>query len=220
MRLFALTGKQWGIAALGLVLLFTGASALDLLHSKVRPISAARDHIAGNVDAEVSLIEYSDFECPFCKRFHGTAKQVVETYGGRVNWVFRHFPLNFHNPAAQREAEASECAAEIGGNDAFWRYADRIYARTPLGGRGVPEGQLAEMATSIGLDQVKFAECLRSGRQTARVHEDHLEGMTIGIRGTPGNVLRNNRTGATVQWHGALPLEDVKTAIDKLLVQK
>ena len=153
MRLFALTGRQWGIAVFGLVLVFAGASALDLSNSKVRPISAARDHIAGNVDAEVSLIEYSDFECPFCKRFHGTAKQLVEAYGGRVNWVFRHFPLNFHNPAAQREAEASECAAEIGGNGAFWFYADRIYARTPLGGRGVPEGQLAEIL-GVPVDEI------------------------------------------------------------------
>lgn len=208
------------VAAFGLALLFAGASALYVGNTKARPASTERDHIFGNPGAEISLIEYSDFECPFCKRFHGTAKQVVEAYGGRVNWVFRHYPLNFHNPAAQREAEASECAAEIGGNDAFWRYADLIYARTPLGGRGVPEGQLAEMAASIGLGQVAFAECLRSGRQTARVHEDYLEGLAIGIRATPGNVLRNNRTGATVQWHGALPLENVKTAIDQLLTQK
>lgn len=186
----------------------------------VRPVSKGRDHIFGNPNAEVSLIEYSDFECPFCKRFHETAKQVVQAYGGKVNWVYRHFPLDFHNPAAQREAEAAECAAELGGNKAFWRYTDLIYARTPSNGRGVPEEQLPEMAASIGIDKAKFAECLRSGRKATRVNDDYIEGQAIGIRGTPGNVLRNNRTGATVLRQGALPLEQIKSAIDSLLKQK
>ena len=213
---FALTGKQWGVGVVGLACLFAVASALYLGNTKVRPAATERDHIFGNPGAEISLIEYSDFECPFCKRFHATAKLVVQAYDGRVNWVYRHFPLNFHNPAAQREAEASECAAELGGNKAFWDYADLIYARTPLGGRGIPEPQLSELATSIGIDPAKFAECVGSGRKTARVHEDYLEGMAIGIRGTPGNVLRNNRTGAVVLLQGAIPFEQIKAAIDQL----
>ena len=83
----------------------------------VRPVSRERDHIYGNPDAVISLIEYSDFECPFCKRFHTTPKEIVDAYGGRVNWVYRHFPLAMHNPGAQKQAEASECANELGGND-------------------------------------------------------------------------------------------------------
>ena len=73
----------------------------------VRKVSKTRDHIFGNPDAEITLIEYSDFECPFCKRFHPTAKKIVEVYEGKVNWVYRHFPLGFHNPLAQKEAEAT-----------------------------------------------------------------------------------------------------------------
>lgn len=186
----------------------------------VRPVSKNRDHVYGNPSAEVSLIEYSDFECPFCKRFHETAKQVVQAYGGKVNWVYRHFPLGFHNPAAQREAEASECAAELGGNKAFWHYADLIYARTPSNGVGVPEDKLAEMAASIGLNRAKFTECLRSGRKTNRVNDDYIEGQAIGIRGTPGNVLRNNRTGAAVLRIGAVPFGQIKAEIDQLLRQQ
>lgn len=184
---------------------------------KVRPVSKARDHIRGNPDAPVSLIEYSDFECPFCKRFHPTAKQIVDSYGGKVNWVYRHFPLDFHNPAAQREAEASECAAELGGNDAFWRYTDLVYERTASNGKGVPEGELPAMAASIGLDRAKFDACLKSGRKTARVKEDLEEGISIGISGTPGNILRNNRTGVVTTLHGAQPIERFKAAIDGLL---
>lgn len=185
--------------------------------AKVRPVSKTRDHIRGNPDAPVSLIEYSDFECPFCKRFHPTAKQIVEVYGGKVNWVYRHFPLDFHNPAAQREAEASECAAELGGNEAFWRYTDLVYERTASNGKGVPEGELPAMAASIGLDRGKFDACLKSGRKTARVKEDLEEGIAIGISGTPGNVLRNNRTGAVTPLHGAQPIERFRQALDGLL---
>ena len=93
---------------------------------KVRPVTSSRDHIYGNPAAIVSLIEYSEFECPFCKRFHPTPSKVVEKYQGKVNWVFRHFPLDIHNPAAQKEAEAAECAGELGGDEAFYKYADLL----------------------------------------------------------------------------------------------
>jgi len=188
-----------------------------VLAAKVRPVSKTRDHIRGNLEAPVSLIEYTDFECPYCKRFHDTAKEIVRKYDGKVNWVFRHFPLDFHNPAAQREAEAAECAAELGGNEAFWRYTDLIYARTLSNGKGFPEAAFWEMATSIGLDKSKFVECLGSGRKSARVKEDLAEGIAIGISGTPGNILRNNRTGAVVPRYGAQPIQQFTSAIDPLL---
>jgi protein-disulfide isomerase len=184
---------------------------------KVRPVAMPRDHVRGNPDAPVSLIEYSDFECPFCKGFHETAKQVVEAYGGKVNWVYRHFPLDFHNPAAQREAEAAECVAELKGNDAFWRYADLLFARTRSNGGGVPEADLPTLASSVGVDRARFGECLRGNRKAARVKEDLDEGMAIGITGTPGNILRNNRTGKVIARSGALPLALLRPEIDELL---
>jgi protein-disulfide isomerase len=85
----------------------------------VRHVSATRDHILGNPNAPISLIEYSDYECPFCKRFHETAQEIMKAYDGKINWVYRHFPLPFHNPGAEKEAEASECVNELGRNDAF-----------------------------------------------------------------------------------------------------
>ncbi len=183
----------------------------------VRRVSAARDHVLGNPDATVTLIEYSDFECPFCKRFHVTAKKLLEAYDGRVNWVYRHFPLNFHNPGAQKQAEASECAAEFGGNDAFWRYTDTIYERTTSNGRGFPIDALVPLAEEQGLDAAAFRECLDSERYAARVREDLTEGSSIGITGTPGNVLLNNRTGEVRLISGAVPLATLRTAVDQLL---
>ena len=187
---------------------------------KVRPADPASDHIYGNPDATVSLIEYSDFECPFCKRFHPTSKALVDGSDGKVNLVYRHFPLGFHNPVAEHEAEASECAAELGGNDAFWKYSDELYARTASNGKGIPGGQLGALAANIGLDAAAFDACLKSGRHADVVKKDYEEGVSLGVSGTPGNILRNNKTGKVLVRTGALPQARMQAAIDELLQAK
>ena len=194
------------------------ARAPDLRAEKnVRPVSKERDHIYGNPDAEISLIEYSDFECPFCKRFHSTPKQIVKAYQGKVNWVYRHFPLGFHNPLAQKEAEASECVAEFGGNDAFWKYSDLLYQRTKSNGNGFPMNGLAPLAGEIGLDVEEIQLCIDSGRYEDRIQEDFTNGGESGVSGTPGNILLNNKTGKARIKSGALPFKALKIEIDQLL---
>src|SRR3546814_15691189 len=91
----------------------------------------------GSPDASVKVIEFSDFECPFCKGFHRTMGQVMEAYGqdGKVAWVYRHFPIDSIHSKARKEAQASECAAELGGNDAFWAYAETPFDVTPSNDR-------------------------------------------------------------------------------------
>jgi protein-disulfide isomerase len=184
---------------------------------KVRRVSAPRDHVYGNPNARVSLIEYSDFECPFCKRFHATAKEIVDAYGGKVNWVYRHFPLAMHNPGAQKEAEASECVAQLGGNDAFWKFADAIYARTKSNGNGFPLDQLVPLGKEIGLDEKQLKECIDAAKYASRVQEDLNEGIQIGITGTPANFLLRNDTGEVILKVGAQPSDAIKPDIDKLL---
>jgi protein-disulfide isomerase len=186
----------------------------------VRRVSALRDHILGNPNAPVSLIEYSDYECPFCKSFHPTAKDIVKAYEGKVNWVYRHFPLSFHNPGAQKQAEAAECVHELGGNEAFWKYSDAIYERTKSNGNGFPLTQLAPLAKELGLDEKRFAQCFESGKYERRVKEDFNEGGQIGITGTPTNILLNNQTGEVVLKTGAQPLDAFKPDITKMLDQK
>lgn len=183
----------------------------------VRPVSADRDHIYGNPDAVVSLIEYSDFECPYCKRFHPTAKELVDQSGGDVNLVYRHFPLSFHNPGAQRQAEASECVAELGGNDAFWAFTDAIYERTKSGGKGFPLDQLVPLGVELGLAEDAYRECLESRRYEERVKADLTEGSRIGISGTPGNILLNNETGEAMMRAGAQPLGALQEAARTLM---
>jgi len=184
---------------------------------QVRRPSLDRDHIRGNALAKITLIEYSDFECPYCKRFHDTPKKLLENQGDNLNWVYRHFPLAFHNPGAQKQAEAVECAAELGGADAFWRFTDEIYARTKTGGNGFPLDQLAPLAAELGLDRPRFEECLESGRHAGRVKEDVEEGIAAGITGTPGNILINNDTGEVRVLSGARPEAAFQAAIEELL---
>ncbi|HZP94637.1 MAG TPA: thioredoxin domain-containing protein [Burkholderiales bacterium] len=183
-----------------------------------RPVTAGRDHVRGNPSAEVSLIEYTDFECPFCKRFHSTAKGLLERFGGRVNWVLRHYPLPFHEPAARDEAVAAECAARLGGNDAFWKYSDGLFQRTRSNGRGLPEDNaLSKLAASLGLNADAFGRCLRDDKIAKRIDEDVADGSAIGIQGTPTSVIRNNRTGATEVKVGALLQEEIAGAIQPML---
>lgn len=184
---------------------------------KIRPVSKTRDHIYGNPNAPVSLIEYSDFECPFCKRFHSTAHEIIEAFQGKVNWVYRHFPLSMHNPGAQKQAEASECVGQLGGNEAFWKFTNAIYERTLSNGNGFPLTQLAPLGKEIGVDEKQLLACMSSGKYSARVQEDLDEGMEIGVTGTPANILLNNLTGEVVLKAGAQPLEAFKPDIDRLL---
>lgn len=181
----------------------------------VRPVSD-KDYVYGSRAAPITLVEYSDFECPFCKRFHMTAKQLVDRSGGQVNWVYRHFPLEFHNPGAQKQAEASECAGKLGGAEAFWRYTDLIYERTSSNGKGFPIGKLVPLAMEIGLDKDVFESCLDSGEMAAKVLADYENGQASGVSGTPGNVLLHNETGDAVVMAGALPLARLQAAVKAL----
>lgn len=183
---------------------------------KIAPVSAS-DHILGNPNAKIVIVEYSDTECPFCKRYHQTLKQVMENYGkdGSVAWVYRHFPIASLHAKAQKEAEATECAAEQGGNTAFWKYIDRLYEITPSND-GLDPAQLPIIAKEVGLDVNAFNTCLSNGRMAAKVKAQYDEGVTAGARGTPYSVLltKNEKIPIT---QGALPYENLKTILDSLL---
>lgn len=170
------------------------------------------DHVLGNPDAEVLIIEYSDTQCPFCQKFHETMVQVMDNYGktGTVAWVYRHFPLDQIHPYARKGGEALECAAELGGNTAFWKYEDELFA--PATG-GLTLEILPIVAGKVGLDVAKFNACLSSGKYAERVDRDFQDGAAVGVRGTPYSVVWNKKTGKQVPVNGALPYENVKTVL-------
>lgn len=170
------------------------------------------DHVRGNKNANIALVEYSDMECPFCKRFHPTMQQVIKDYGDKVKWVYRHYPLSFH-ANAQKEAEASECAAKLGGNDAFWKYVDAILQRTTSNGTGFPLDKLVPLASEIGLNKTTFSSCLESGEFTQKVQDQITSGTAEGVTGTPGTIIIN-ANGQTQLVPGAIPYEQLKPIID------
>ena len=153
------------------------------------------DHVLGDQDALISIIEYSDFECPFCKRFYKTPKQIIENNPGVVNSVYRHFPLGFHDPLATQQALASECVADIGGNEKFWEYHDKIFETTDSNGRGMEVSKLTTLAKEVGVNVSEFQSCLDSEKFLAEVQADITSGQNAGVTGAPGNIIRNNETG-------------------------
>lgn len=150
----------------------------------------ADDHILGNPDAKIKLVEFSDTECPFCKQFHTTLHRIIDTYGkdGTVAWVYRHFPIDQLHKKARKEAEATECAADQGGNDSFWKYIDEVYNRT-LSNDKLDLAELPKIASEQGLDVTAFNTCLSSGKFSAKVSEQVKDATTSGGNGTPYSVL-------------------------------
>ncbi len=175
------------------------------------------DHIRGDKNAPLAFIEYSDIECPFCKRFHPTMLQMMDEYDGKVKWVYRHFPLSFHANAV-KEAEATECANELGGNDAFWNYLDALFERTRSNGTGFALDDLVPLAKELGLDESKFKECLDSGKYEDHVQADMAGGSSAGVSGTPGSFLVDADGNARL-ISGALPFSSIKSLIDAALAK-
>lgn len=173
----------------------------------------SEDHIRGVGNARVTIIEYSDLECPFCKRFHPTMQKVVDKYPNDVRWVYRHFPLEMLHSKAKKEAEATECAGEQG---KFWEMVDKIFEVTPSN-NGLSLDDLPKLAGEAGVMSVpKFEACLESGKYAERVEEDLADAETAGARGTPYSVIIGP-DGQKQPLSGAQPYESVKQAVDSLL---
>ncbi len=182
------------------------------------------DHILGSLDAPVKLVEFSDFECPFCKRFHLTMKRLMDEYGkdGKVAWVYRHFPLDSLHSKARKEAQAAEFANELGGNEAFWTFTDKLFAVTPSNNR-LDLGLLPRVAEEIGLDRAKFEACLqgdaRGGKFADHIEADVRDATASGGTGTPYSlVIAPN--GKVFPLNGAQPYSAVRSIIELALKEK
>lgn len=183
---------------------------------KIVPVTDT-DHIRGNLkQAELVIVEYSDYECPFCKSFHPTMKQVMDSYGDQVAWVYRQFPLSIHANAA-KESEASECVAELGGNEAFWQFSDALFDRTTSNGYGFSLDKLAPLAAEFGMPKDKVQSCIDSGKYTKKVEDDLAAGANAGVSGTPTAFVLTKDGKLSQTIPGALPFTQVKEIIDTAL---
>lgn len=181
---------------------------------------SASDHIRGDKDALVKIVEYSDLECPFCKRFHGTMKQVIDEYSknGKVAWVYRHFPLDQLHSKARNEAVATECANELGGNDKFWAYTDRLFEISPTN-NGLDPAELPKIAQYVGLNVGKFNTCLSSGKYDKHIQDDLDNATATGGNGTPWSIIVA-KNGKKFPLSGAQPYEAVRQLIELALQEK
>lgn len=169
------------------------------------PAVTSDDHVWGSENAKVTLIEYSDFECPYCASHKGTIDQVLQNYGDKVRVIFRHYPLSFH-PEAEKAAEASECAAEQG---KFWEMHDKIFAANNAGTMSVAKWK--EEAKNLKLNTNKFNDCLDSGKYASNISDEAASGAAAGVEGTPATFVNGELVS------GALPYDQFKQIIDSKL---
>jgi protein-disulfide isomerase len=186
-----------------------------------RKVDPKLDFILGNLNAPISIIEYSDYECPYCKQFSPTPIKVVADMPNQVNLVWRDFPLSFHEPMASKLAIAAICAGEQGGNGAFWKYSDAVMKNTRSNGQGMPakegEDAIINLAASQSLDIEKFKSCLVSSAAKERVAASFQDGVAAGINGTPGIIIVNNGSGKASSMAGVVSESALKDEIKKLL---
>ena len=162
---------------------------------------SAQDHIIGSLNAPLVLIEYSDFQCPYCTVVHPTLKRIAAESNGQIAWVYRLLPLESPHPGASPAAIASECIAELLGNDGFWKFADAVFANQGKLGAGY----YAQLAVQFGADKTKFDACVASNKYANEVDADAQEAQQNGGQGTPYTVLYDKRGQTGVS--GALPYD-------------
>lgn len=182
----------------------------------VRPVDD-RDYVRGDRNAPIMIVEYSDTECPFCKQFHASMREVIGEYAstGKVAWVYRHFPLDQLHRKAREEAHALECAGEIGGNDKFWQYTDRLYEITPAND-GLDLAELPRIAAYVGIDVARFNTCMESGRHNEKIESDLQNAVAMGGRGTPWSVIVVKNEPKT-PLPGALPASNLRQILDEAI---
>ena len=169
---------------------------------------AATGPSRGPENAPVTIVEFSDFQCPYCGREYPVVERLMKEYDGKVRLVFRHFPLEFH-PFAQKAAEAGACAADQGG-EKFWKLHDRMFTNQ----QKLAVDDLKGYAKELGLDSSRFEKCLDSGEKRALVEADEKAGQEAGVSGTPAFFVNG------VFINGAVPYEQFKDAVDRELKRK
>lgn len=171
------------------------------------------DHLRGSKNADLVMIEYSDLECPFCEKFHPTAKKAMDEYGNKIAWVYRQFPLETIHPRALPAALASECVAKLGGNDGFWKFIDKVFGDQA---KYLTDDGLKLAATESGANGDSFSSCVAAKEFEGKIREIITSATSAGVTGTPATFVVNKK-GQVWLVPGAVPYESLKATLDEAL---
>lgn len=188
-------------------------------------VSLDDDAVLGDKNAPVTIVEFSDFECPFCQKyFLDTYQQIKANYvdTGKVKYVFRDYPLPFHDPVATKEAQASECVKDEAGDSAYYTFHDLVFTNTATNGQGVTDDKLYAYATQAGANATTVKACVEAGINKEEVEKDKTEASSYGVSGTPSFFVGKSESGNTIQGEklvGAQPYATFEASIKKYLGQ-
>lgn len=168
------------------------------------------DHIRGSLTAPITLVEYSDFQCPYCRMVYPTLKKIVDESGGQIAWIHRNFPLESIHPEAKPAALAAECIAEELGNDAFWKFADTVYANQST----MSSTFYTQLAAQLGANASRFASCVSTKKHEAKINAEAADAQKNGGTGTPFTIVIGK--GIQVPVSGALPYEQFIAVINAI----
>jgi len=186
-----------------------GTTAAQNLPTSVNiPAPSNKDHVLGSISAPIVLVEYADFQCPFCSVVYPTIKDIVSHSNGQIAWVIRNFPLESIHPQARPAAIASECIANLLGNDAYWKYVDAVYTNQ----QQLSAAYSRQLAVSYGVDSAKYDQCVAADTYKDKIDGDSGEAISNGGTGTPYTVVWSKNYQAPIS--GALP-EDQFSAVIK-----
>lgn len=183
----------------------------------VRPVDST-DAVRGNPNAPIKVIEYSDYDCPFCKQFNDTMNQIMKDFGvtGKVAWIYRQFPISQLHPNAPKISEGALCAQKLGGTEAFWKFSDTVFASREINDK-TNMTRLPEYAEKAGIKRADFTKCFDDGTFKDAVDKSVAEATTVGAQGTPYSIIVVGDQQAVI--NGAQPYPVVKQIIDNLVKQ-
>jgi protein-disulfide isomerase len=189
---------------------YASQASVENINAASRPaipkLETTDDPYLGPAQASVVVVEFGDFECPYCRQIFSDLREITVKYQDRVKFIFRDFPLSEIHAQAQAAAEAANCAFQQG-NEKFWAYHDKLFQNQ----ENLSEANYKIFARQIGLDEQRFEKCLASGETRAEINEDFLDGAAQGVTGTPTFFFN----GRKVQ--GVIPKDKFEKALDLLL---
>lgn len=175
------------------------------------PAPNASDHITGSLNAPIVLIEYSDFQCPFCQMIHPTLRRIVSESNGQIAWIMREYPLYQIHQSALPSANAAECIADQLGSDGFFKFADAVFADQDK----MSDAFYSQIAQVLGANSATYNACVSSKKFASRITQETTDAQNSGGNGTPYTIIVNTKTGKQYPISGALPYDQIMAVINQ-----